>query len=288
MILNEQKPPLDEALVHFGVKGMKWGVRKNRTTDQLDKSERQAAKQNMKTEGREVVGALLERQFLGKGSLADVPYSRLSEETRTIRAGAEFYRATPRKNEVFRTRTYVSTNEEDRNRYNAVMPSLSGKGGKKGYKIHYEQTLKLTKDLTLPSEKARIDAFNDIMNSKSMEIKTVFGKTKEVTGREYLVKTGHGRAVKRYDDALLGKLYFDRMNSTASFDSPMNTAYFKNLQSKGFNALQDDNDKGILSRDPIILLNPNNTVKTTAIRQLTARDINNAQIKFTAPTRERR
>lgn len=35
-ILNEVNPPLDDALAHVGVKGMKWGVRKKRaTSDQI-------------------------------------------------------------------------------------------------------------------------------------------------------------------------------------------------------------------------------------------------------------
>lgn len=33
MILGHDKPPLTEDLVHFGVKGMKWGVRKKKTSD---------------------------------------------------------------------------------------------------------------------------------------------------------------------------------------------------------------------------------------------------------------
>ena len=34
-LANELKPPIDEAIVHYGVKGMKWGVRRQRRLDQI-------------------------------------------------------------------------------------------------------------------------------------------------------------------------------------------------------------------------------------------------------------
>lgn len=36
MFLNETKPPLDEAISHFGVRGMKWGVRRKSETRSED------------------------------------------------------------------------------------------------------------------------------------------------------------------------------------------------------------------------------------------------------------
>lgn len=36
MFLNETNPPLEEALAHFGVLGMKWGHRKDRYTEDYD------------------------------------------------------------------------------------------------------------------------------------------------------------------------------------------------------------------------------------------------------------
>lgn len=269
---------LEKHLEHFGVKGMKWGVRRNRTTDKLSKEDRKAAKANMKVEGDLVVDRILTRMFGGGGGLGDKPYDELDPNDRTIKAGAEFYRTTPRKNEVFRERTYVSTNKEDRDRYNGVLPDLSGRGGKRSYKVHYEKTMELTKDLTMPSEKARIDAFNEMMNTNSVQV----GK-KTMTGREFLVKAGYGRDVKKISDQEAGRRYFDNMNQNASFDTPLNSAYFNTLRKKGYNALQDDNDTGMMTKDPIILLEPKSTVRTTSVRQLTARDINEAQKNFTDP-----
>lgn len=43
MILNETKPPLDEALAHFGVKGMRWGQRRAQRAAENDARARVAA-----------------------------------------------------------------------------------------------------------------------------------------------------------------------------------------------------------------------------------------------------
>lgn len=39
MFLNETKPPLEEALVHFGVRGMRWGVRRSQSSGGHDRSD---------------------------------------------------------------------------------------------------------------------------------------------------------------------------------------------------------------------------------------------------------
>lgn len=36
-ILGQEKPPLDELVIHYGVRGMKWGVRKDRSGEKLSK-----------------------------------------------------------------------------------------------------------------------------------------------------------------------------------------------------------------------------------------------------------
>lgn len=45
-ILVDEKPPLDE-LVHYGVKGMKWGVRRSRTERQAGKDAKEFARAKM-------------------------------------------------------------------------------------------------------------------------------------------------------------------------------------------------------------------------------------------------
>lgn len=267
---------IEDFLTHFGAKGMRWGIRKERATDILTKTERQAAKKNMKESRNDLVT----RMFDPKSGLGNKPYSELSTQSRTIKKGAEFYRITPRKDEKIRDITFVSTNQKDRNIYNAVMPSLSGRGGKKSYKLHYESTFMAIQALKLPSEKERIDAFSDLMNTKSIQINTIFGKKKNITGREYLKRTGYAREVKRLNDVDLGRRTFDSMTQMQHLSTPLSSAYFKSLRSKGFNAVQDDNDKNILSNDPVILLRPKSSTRPVSVKQLTNRDINDAQIAF--------
>ena len=62
--------------------------------------------------------------------------------------------------------------------------------------------------------------------------------------------------------------------------TPLNDAYFKEVRSRGYNALIDDNDRNIVSKSPVILLNPDYTVKRTSIKPITKDDINDAKREF--------
>lgn len=59
-ILNEVNPPLDEALEHFGVKGMHWGVRKNDYPGASKKTNKEA-----RSDATEFARA---KMFFGKGA----------------------------------------------------------------------------------------------------------------------------------------------------------------------------------------------------------------------------
>lgn len=56
-----------------------------------------------------------------------------------------------------------------------------------------------------------------------------------------------------------------------------NNQYFNEIKRRGYDALIDDNDSGIWSREPTILLSPKGAVTVTNVRQLTAEEINSAQ-----------
>lgn len=68
---------------------------------------------------------------------------------------------------------------------------------------------------------------------------------------------------------------FDKYAGNQAVD--FNNTYFNAIRKKGYNALIDDNDAGIWSKEPLILLTPKMDVKISSVKQLTAADINKAQ-----------
>jgi hypothetical protein len=302
---------LDEVLEHYGIKGMKWGVRRSQAEldraagrkptrsekkDAKDlakgratKSERKEARKNLKEEAYGPGKAMDRRwdRFSNQTGIGAKPYSELSTERRTIAAGEKFYRTSGVADEsVPRTANeirYVSRTEADRVRYNAVLPRFTLKSGLKDVVPSYEHTLKTTQKLTLPSEKDRIDAFAELMDTKSIEI----GR-KTYTGRELLKRSGYKKQVKQLDNTALGQQFFSQMQDQAWMNRGISDAYFQNLRKKGFNAVIDDNDIGVLSDDPIILLNPNGTVKSMQVKQLSSRDVTAAMANFKGDLEERR
>lgn len=56
-----------------------------------------------------------------------------------------------------------------------------------------------------------------------------------------------------------------------------NDAFLKEVKSRGYNALQDFNDAGGVSKSPIISLDPDGSVREVGRRALSAWDINESQ-----------
>lgn len=271
MIVGQTKPSLDE-LAHFGVKGMKWGVtREEGSRSTLDKAARKEAKANIKKLRLSVYDKKYSKGF----EISNAEYNKLSSKDLTVRKGTDIRRVTFRKDERFEKghRTYVSYKPGDSNIYRAVMPTPFGGGGRKKYKTAYEATYKSLETLKSPSDKKRIDAFVDILDQPSVKLSD--GRT--VTGREFLKDTPYGRHAKAMSSQQLGLFMYKEFAEKHMWDEPLNTAYFEKIKKAGYNALVDDNDRGHLSKTPLIILNPNGSLKKTKVQQLTPDDINNAQ-----------
>lgn len=270
-----------DSLSHFGVKGMKWGRRKDDPSNPKSSNELvKAAGANAKKILKPAQDIRVERMF----SEVPVKYSELSSKDVTISKGKELVRVTKRKNEKLSDITYASHTKEDIDRYRSVMSAPGGiRMAKAKYSTTYEATYEATKALKSPSEKARVDAFIELLDTKSIPV----GKRgKTITGREYLKRTGMAMAsdVKKLETQELGLKYYNSATSLQFKKTPLNTAYFNSIRSKGYNLVIDDNDRRIISDEPIIILDTKGSIKQIRVRQLSNDDINNA-IKSLVPVK---
>jgi VIT1/CCC1 family predicted Fe2+/Mn2+ transporter len=82
VIVGQEKPSIEEALAHYGVKGMKWGVRKKSTRISSDHEE------ILKKHGKDVVkGLLFTGISVGVTALinpAAVPFALMGAKTAAI------------------------------------------------------------------------------------------------------------------------------------------------------------------------------------------------------------
>ena len=270
------KPPLDEALLeHHGILGMHWGRHKSEGSPKITKADKKAAKVNTRAALNTSLSARLNRNW--NPVITQDEYNKLSTKNVTIEKGSDFARVSTHKDENYKNITYVSWHPEDKVLYRAVMPNINKKFLVKSVP-NYEHTLKTVETLSGPSEKARVDAFSELMDTPSIRLKN--GKT--TTARELLRKQGFKQEVKQYDSHQLGLRFYNQFMANSYMETPLSSAYFNNLKTKGYNMVADDNDRNILSREPLILLNPNGSIKKMSVRQLTPQDINEAERTFKA------
>lgn len=269
---------VDDFLEHFGVKGMRWGVRKERESS--PKSSKELVKA-AKTNYRKLTDAALETRINQLFEVdTTIDPTKLSNRGRTIKSGRNFYRVTKQKNKDYFDTPFVSANSSDRKTYRGVMANLFGVTlAKRSYSSTYEMVLKSTKDFKLPSEKTRFDAFVDLMDQPLIKLRN----GKDITGREYLKRSGYRKEVKTMDSVALGARFYQSFVSKQTEKTPINSAYFKRVRDLGYDALTDDNDKNIVSRDPLILLNPKETTSLISVRQLTNDEINTALATLKIP-----
>ena len=260
---------VDSFLSHHGVKGMKWGVRKDQHRTYSEKASRST--ENMVK--RTASSVQMTRYFAKGGAIKksqkydDEWYAKLDEGKAYIDKGATLNRVVRGVDDrALNGRLYVSRLESDNDMYKAVIPAVQKKFafGQKEYHSVYAVELETKKKMSLPSEKERIDTFIDTIKTPA--------------GRKWMSENGYKAEITELNAKEQGLKAYRKFNKYAGDqDSAINTAYFNKIKSKGYDAILDDNDAGIWSKEPMILLSPSSTVKVRTVKQLSADDINAAQ-----------
>lgn len=261
---------VDDFLSHYGVKGMKWGVSKDHHREYKEVATKDTANN------------IAKRQLASVNMVRYMAAGRGKQERRkfdeawynSLSTGKEFVEKGHTLNRVVRGvdahaltgYVYVSKVKSDTDLYTATIPAFTNgfKSGKKQYHSAYQVSLETKKRLSMPSAKDRVDTFIDTLKTPD--------------GKQWLKDNGYKNEIHELNAKEVGLKYYDTFNKFAgNKDVKFNTTYFNAVKSKGYDALIDDNDAGIWSKQPTILLNPKGSVKITKVRQLSAAEINDAQ-----------
>lgn len=266
----------DDFLAHYGVKGMKWGVIRNRsgapTGDYQTATEARKVRRESKQKLGERTKSVRSYRKEQKGGITQEQYDRMSTGKEFLERGTTMRRIVKNPEVVLKGQTYASHLLSDATIYRATLPAigegLTIKGGRKKYRTNYEVEMKTVKKLTGPSEKERLDIFIDLIDKKN--------------GRELLKRIGYGDEMNSLSSQELGFKAYQKFNKYAGDkDSPLNSAYFNEVRSRGYNMLADDNDRVFFSKSPVILLTPEHDLKVQSVRKLSSDDINRAQRELT-------
>jgi len=247
-------------LAHHGVKGQKWGVRRARK-----KAQKQAI-QNYLGFGNQVQVRQHQRRL--NATLTEDRYKQLDTHDFVIERGGIVKRTT--KSPGHNGPAYVSTNERDATNYRGLVPGWETGGPARTHEGYFEVTMRATQNLRSPSERARVDAYIKLMDAN--EIKLGNGET--INGREYLRRQGLGHLVDELPSRELALRYYGQLVAQQGIkNEPINSAYFKLLEKKGYNALIDDNDRNILSQTPLLVLQPQKSLEHVEVKQLSTDEV---------------
>lgn len=263
---------VDNFLAHYGVKGMKWGVRKDHYREYHEVATVDTANNIAK---RQMANVNMVR-YMAKGrskqerrKFDDAWYDSLSTGKEFVEKGHHLSRVVRGVDgNALSGYLYVSQIKSDHDMYTATIPAFTNgfKAGKRQYHSAYQVSLETKRRLAMPSAKERVDTFIEQLQTPG--------------GKQWLKDNGYKKEIDELNAKEVGLKYYDRFNKYAgNKDIKFNNQYFNTVRAKGYDALIDDNDAGIWSKKPTILLNAKGAVKITDVRQLSANEINEAQRK---------
>lgn len=237
---------MDNELLHYGVKGMKWGVRKKYYKDYMDND-------------------------------------------RVIKKGQKMQNISmdERRDLSLNKPTYTSYTDHDNNAYAGYYAQSRTIYGYKPYK----NTLEVTKDVKIPSQKKAVETFIEMYNKDpegvSKSIGNAYAELDFFNGIDKIKNKNAERIANKYKNkgeewlSTKGYLIFNQ-SMMATKEDKARTEYYKLLSKKGYDAISDINDvqTGYNSDDPIIFINPKKTLKNVESRQLNIDEIEIAAARY--------
>ena len=235
-------------LYHHGIKGQKWGVRRFQNKDG---SLTQAGKKRYETEVRK-----------------DGSY--------IIKKGSEVHRVTANPGLEKKGHAYISFMDADVAGYKKEMTNYLKNGSGSGIKT-FDMTMKVKKDLILPSELEKAKTFVDIYKNNKINTADIY-----VMKRHSIDSYGElrGRARSLRDALIKQGMPKNTAESYALFSMCLYTnknyrnVFFDALKAKGYNAIEDSEDSYSHRMKPVIVFERENTLKVTNVEEIPWLDTN--------------
>ena len=242
-----------ETLVHYGIKGQKWGIRRFQNKD----------------------GSLTAK---GKARYAKIE----KEGGRIIRSGEALQRISSENERRFnRDYTWLSHTPGDNDFY---LSAMTRKHYEEGKRFIYKNKFTNVKDLVIPSNKKQVDTFIDIYKKSPVRVAEDLSN-----GIAYKVSAGRSAVQRKaIKDLYLNKLITSDENRMRDVIYPtfislygstsLTKVYNKKLLKEGYNTIVDDSDKLVNNSlyggkvrpdDPLIVLNPKKNLRQTGYEYVT-------------------
>ena len=259
-------------LYHHGIKGMKWGVRKDRRYTDKEISEyrkRKIAEAPTKSESPR--GA-------NKGWYKNAPKSTLIREMR--REEAESLKSSKKNNTrkdefVLKkgTRIHRSTyDSEDANRDGHAFATFKTKDAKgyasrnkffSGRKKTFDLSMIAKEDLISPSKKERINTFIELMINDPK-----FKEAYQAQKQTYQLIKNPNKA-KKIDQTIKGlEKEYEMFAVSLGGSEELRKRYFSELNKKGYNMIIDDADAAIIANSPIIVFDRQKSLEVVSINEV--------------------
>lgn len=271
-----------DGLCHYGIKGQRWGVRrfqdedgsltpagKKRYDDDNDKKRVESPEERKKRIARNVaIGAAATAVAIGvigymrykknlnvldskaSSAVKDIntkvmDFSKLSDKDTILSKGTKFQRISSKSFEDYSEKgktIYASFTKGDNAIYMHDMPKNIDKWRKSGVikdgsSSVYKHVLEVNKDVKVASPRKVAEVYSSI------------------TGKS---------TVKQYE-------YQNFMTGLSDRDKEVNKKFINKLIEMGYNAIVDENDAGLYTKTPLILLNPSKDISgvtATEIRNI--------------------